>query len=154
MEKILLFDSEKCSGCRTCELVCSFSNAGLINPYLSRIKRVTLVDDLCFVPMACLQCEEPYCLEACPAGAISKGEDGVVKIDQQRCLGCKMCLLACPFGSIAVAEKAFKCEHCDGDPRCVRSCSNKALSYVRKGEAGYEKLSRTARKLQEIGKTG
>lgn len=154
MDKVLLFNPEKCCGCRTCELVCSFNRTGLLNPYLSCIKRITLADDLYFVPMTCLQCEEPLCLEACPAGAISKDEAGVVRVDQWRCIGCKMCVLACPFGNIVVRERSFKCERCDGDPQCVKGCPNKALVYVKKGEAGYARLSQTAQKLQDLYKRG
>jgi Fe-S-cluster-containing dehydrogenase component len=68
----------------------------------------------------CNQCSEPACLDVCPTGAITKSAaDGIVRINETKCLGCGLCDLACPYGGIDFhpgSEKASKCNLCDGDP--------------------------------------
>jgi Fe-S-cluster-containing hydrogenase component 2 len=85
------------------------------------------------LPLMCFQCEDPYCAEICPSGAITKeGETGIIKISKQKCAGCKMCILACPFGTISFSsdEKiAVKCELCGGNPECVEICPTGALEF-------------------------
>ena len=76
--------------------------------------------------MVCSQCAEPYCMEICPTGAIVKSEeDGVVRIKQEKCVGCGMCTLACPYGGInynSEMKVSAKCDMCDGKPVCVEAC--------------------------------
>jgi len=83
----------------------------------------------------CNQCAEPACAEVCPSGAITKSEvDGIVRIDEAKCLGCGLCALTCPYGGIhydAGAKKAFKCDLCDGDPQCVSVCPNDVISLIK-----------------------
>ncbi|MCX8023502.1 MAG: thiamine pyrophosphate-dependent enzyme [Syntrophorhabdaceae bacterium] len=83
----------------------------------------------------CNQCSEPVCLDACPSGSISKDEkDGIVRIDEKRCLGCGLCNLVCPYGGIdyrADEKKAFKCDLCDGSPECVNVCPVKGISLMK-----------------------
>ena len=85
--------------------------------------------------LACNQCGEPRCLEICPVRAITKSEtDGIVRIDEEKCVGCTLCTLACPYGGIhynLATKKSFKCDHCDGQPRCVEVCPHGVLSYIK-----------------------
>jgi Fe-S-cluster-containing dehydrogenase component len=78
-------------------------------------------------------------MEVCPSGAIIRdGETGAVVIVSARCVGCKMCMLACPFGQIYfnTREKvSSKCDLCDGDPNCVKHCISGALQFEREEEA-------------------
>lgn len=129
-------DIEKCTGCGTCELMCSFRHHGEFNPLKSRIHKTAYVEEALAIPILCRQCEDPWCARACPAGAISKGIDElsgatVVTVSEDKCVGCKMCMLACPYGSIAVGDKgvAEKCDLCDGAPECVKFCARGALSF-------------------------
>ena len=88
-------------------------------------------------PAACNHCTEPSCLKACPVGAISKEDEfGVVLIDQKKCIGCKRCKAACPYGAPTFDEKKKKMDKCtlcihrlkDGlPPACVRTCMGYAL---------------------------
>lgn len=87
----------------------------------------------------CNQCSEPRCLEVCPTGAITKSEaDGIVRISETKCVGCGLCTLNCPYGGVhydAKLGKAYKCEHCDGEPECVAACSYGVLRFARAQQA-------------------
>ena len=87
----------------------------------------------------CNQCSEPRCMEVCPTGAITKSEaDGVVRITEEKCIGCGLCTLACPYGGVYYDPergKAYKCDDCDGEPECVTGCSYGMLTFVRARQA-------------------
>jgi Fe-S-cluster-containing dehydrogenase component len=91
-------------------------------------------DDTFFLPMTCQQCDEPPCLAACPNEAIFRDEElDRVLINHQKCVGCRMCVSACPFGAMGFDEergKSFKCDLCGGLPECVRVCTAGALMYA------------------------
>ncbi len=136
MEKVLVVDPEKCTGCRLCEQVCSVWHEKTVNPYRARIKIVKWEMQGKVMPMVCRQCDDAPCLEVCPMGAISKDSDtGVVSVDYDRCIGCRMCVSICPFGAMTydfVDKKVMKCDLCGGDPQCVRFCDAGAIKFVPK----------------------
>ncbi len=154
MAKALLIDFEKCLNCRMCEMVCSAKHEGVIDPFRSRIRVILQERDWEGVPMACVQCEEAQCAAICPVKAISRDETwGRVIIDYDRCIGCRMCVAACPFGLInfdSVSKRVIKCELCDGDPECVKFCFHKALQYVDVSELGIAKRREAAEKLSGL----
>ena len=90
-----------------------------------------------YIPTSCMQCAEPACLTVCPAGAISKGKGGIVVVDHDRCIGCKYCYQACPYGvPHYTSEGMDKCDCCLGNgvelgdtPWCVKACRFDALEY-------------------------
>ncbi len=134
MANILMIDYEKCTGCRLCELVCSVKHDGVSNPTRSRIKIVKWEMEGRFIPMSCQQCESAPCQAVCPVKAISRDENlNRVDIDYDICIGCRICVAVCPFGSITydtLAKRAIKCDFCDGDPACVKCCETGAIQYV------------------------
>ena len=75
---------EKCIGCRTCEIVCSFNKIKAFNPKTARISVLMYDEAAISVPMMCLQCDDPACMKVCPTGAITKGEDGTVTIEEKK----------------------------------------------------------------------
>ncbi len=83
--------------------------------------------------ISCIQCSEPRCIEVCPAGAIVKGkEDGVVTVIEEKCVGCGLCTLACPYGGVYLNPekgKSFKCDMCDGEPKCIAACPYGVLEF-------------------------
>lgn len=153
MYKILLVDPGKCTGCRMCEVACSFYHEKECNPSLSRINVLRLEDSL-FYPAMCQHCEKPLCANLCPGRAIYKNEDGRVLINYDRCIGCRLCLL-CPFGGISVdvKKKIVKCDLCDDEPKCVKICPTKAIDYVKADRSGilkkYSNFQKFSKLLQE-----
>ena len=143
--KRIYVNEEWCLGCRLCEYNCAFANSGLTNmaqalkgkPIYPRIHvedngRITYA-------VSCRHCEDPMCVKSCIAGAIRK-EEGVVKIDRSRCVGCFTCVLVCPYGALAADENGVmqKCELClqnaCGAPACVTGCPNNAIVYEEREE--------------------
>ena len=134
MAKVLSVNLDKCTGCRSCELACSFRHFGEFNPAKSNIHVSIFTENAFFLPMMCTQCDKPFCKEVCPTGAISTAEVNgayVVTVDDQKCVGCKMCTLACPFGAITYQSdgRVHKCDLCGGEPECVTFCVPGALEF-------------------------
>ncbi len=156
MNKKISVYPDKCTACRLCELGCSFKNTGEFNPTASRIRVSMFGEDAFYAPILCTQCDEAWCLKACPSGAISRDHGAkVVKVDRNRCVGCRMCTLACPFGTItyyAPEGKAIKCDECDGQPECVLLCPTGALAYEEESTPTRLKRKETARKLESSSK--
>ena len=153
MEKLLIFNAKKCVGCRTCEVSCSLTQTGFCNPASSR-RRVIHFDELYLdIPMQCQQCDDPACMNICPAKAISvEGETGAKIINADKCIGCKMCMIACPFGAVSVdplSSKVVKCDLCAGDPACARFCPTGAIQYVTADVYG---LARQRQSVEAIAK--
>ena len=153
MQKMLLVDQEKCTGCRTCEAVCSARHAGASNPVRSRIQVVKWEWEGFMMPFMCQQCREAPCVNACPVRALGR-EDvlGRVEVDYERCIGCKLCITVCPFGGMGydpVDNKVIKCDFCGGDPLCVRFCSTGAITFVNASEASLRKKREAILNLPE-----
>jgi len=150
---VLLVDPEKCVGCRQCALACSFSKEGEFSLSKARIGTIWLPKIGINVPMICMHCQEPLCREVCPMGAVYKNEEtGAILLNPDLCIGCKMCIMACPFGAISIdrrTKRIIKCDLCDGDPECVKHCVYGALIYVGPEEAVYAKRWEGAQKLVE-----
>jgi len=106
------------------------------------------------LPMLCQQCEDAPCVAICPQDALSRDPtlDRVV-LDYDLCIGCKMCVTACPFGGMGidiVARRVVKCDLCDGDPTCVRFCDPGALEFVPATAANLRKKRDVGRKLADV----
>ena len=149
---MILVDYSKCTGCRTCETVCSAQNHkvsvggtslnGLGNPHLSNIKVYPFNPDV-DVPSVCAMCPDNPCIDACPVDPDPKngqralyrhGNTGAITNDPERCLGCGSCAEACRVGVISPNPETDMpermCTLCDGDPQCVQRCPFGALSQV------------------------
>ncbi|MHC1635695.1 MAG: 4Fe-4S dicluster domain-containing protein [Candidatus Methanospirareceae archaeon] len=133
MKKRLTIIPEKCSGCRLCELACSFAKFKVNNPKKAAIRVISLYPHpVIKMPIFCRQCKEPKCMENCPTDAMSMKE-GVVVIDGEKCISCANCVISCPFGAIFShpdIKTPFKCDLCGGSPKCVEVCPTKALIFV------------------------
>jgi carbon-monoxide dehydrogenase iron sulfur subunit len=143
MKRIVIHE-EYCIGCRLCEIHCLVQHSqsrDIVKAFKVEQPRVmsrVLVEESGPVSFAlqCRQCLEPSCLEACISGAMHRDEEtGAVVCDESRCVGCWMCIMVCPTGSIQQNLKgtriSSKCDLCYGAevPACVAHCPNDALTY-------------------------
>jgi Fe-S-cluster-containing dehydrogenase component len=160
----LLVDPLKCQGCLSCMAACSLVNHGRVNLSLARIQ--VTHDHLAGFPsdavMAqCRQCVDPLCLPACPEGALHLDSEhgNVRRIDEERCIGCRECIEACPYPLARSVwnhetELAEKCDLCadapfwpergspPGKKACVEICPVHAIAFTtevpqQEGDSGY-----------------
>jgi len=128
-------DPMLCIGCRTCMVACVVAHEGKrifeidpdgydFHPKLSVVKTWSVS-----VPVQCKHCENPACLSVCRPEAISR-QGGAVTIDRDKCIGCKSCAEACPFGAIQMVALGFSGTNADGSPKVVANkcdlCPNEA----------------------------
>ena len=150
MLRSLLIDAGKCTGCVQCELACSLENEGIFNPAKSRIRIFTFHQEGRFVPYTCTQCAEAWCMQACPVDAIAYDADTGAKIILESvCVGCKVCTIACPFGTVNYDQQTkvvYKCDLFGGDPECAKACPTHAITYVDADHTGLERMRAHAAK--------
>ena len=155
--KTLNIHPEKCNGCGECEAACSLKHAGIKYPGRSSIRIIKAPgDDSFYLPTTCMQCENPLCQAACPTQAIVRDPElNRVIVLHDKCVGCQMCVSACPMGNMGFAKnrgKAFKCTLCGGDPECVKACKTSALEYSAPELVGYPQIFQSAANLAGIGR--
>jgi Fe-S-cluster-containing hydrogenase component 2 len=125
----LVIHPEKCTGCRICEIICSFEKENAINPRKSRIRVVTIYPGIIDQPVVCKQCKS--CVAVCPVGAISvNGKSEAALVNVEVCVGCKQCVNVCPFSAINFdVEKNVPliCDLCGGKPACIEWCPFDAI---------------------------
>ena len=107
--KRIYVKEEWCLGCHLCEYECAFANSGIAD-MVKALKGKTIhpnvhVEDCGDIHFAvnCRHCKDPICVHSCISGALTKGEDGVVRIDRDKCVGCLTCVLVCPYGAVLPA---------------------------------------------------
>ncbi|MEH2921324.1 electron transport protein HydN [Samsonia erythrinae] len=152
MNRFVIVNSSKCIGCRTCEVACVVSHqesqdCSSLNPE-NFLPRIHVIKSLhVSTAVMCRQCEDAPCANVCPNGAIEHEKD-FIHVLQERCIGCKTCVVACPYGVMEVVERpvkangfggemmhsrkveANKCDLCyqrDAGPACVEVCPTKAI---------------------------
>jgi Fe-S-cluster-containing dehydrogenase component len=131
-------DPSRCIGCKSCMAACAEcdSHRGVSMIHVDFLDRA---NSIATVPMVCMHCEEPTCALVCPADAIKRGEDGIVRSAlKPRCIACSNCVLACPFGVPTVhvgPELMMKCDMCYDRtsvglrPMCATVCPSQALTF-------------------------
>jgi carbon-monoxide dehydrogenase iron sulfur subunit len=155
LQKTIVVDYSRCTGCRYCETACSAQHEGEVNPSLARIKVVRSEMDGLMAPTLCQQCVDAPCVTICPVLALSREDDGLgrVVVDYGLCIGCKMCVVACPFGDMKYDDRrkrVIKCDLCDGEPACVKVCSTDAILFVDASDVNLAKKHNMVLKLSEF----
>lgn len=128
----MLVDVSRCIACKSCTVACMQENGLQSNSWLRVRLRELLKDHLVryYNPESCRHCSDPICLAVCPVGAIRHGEDGLVILDVERCIGCQVCVVACPYNGMKIMTngKVGKCSFCSHllqrgkEPACVTVC--------------------------------
>jgi anaerobic carbon-monoxide dehydrogenase iron sulfur subunit len=138
--KYLYLYPDLCTGCNQCAMACSLNKFGECNPKRAAIIIVRDEFERYESPVLCMQCETPVCIDTCPEKAYFK-EDGIIKKDNDKCIGCKTCSMKCPNYAINIFDReTIKCDLCSGDPVCVKYCSTGAIKY--EGENDFLMASR------------
>lgn len=174
MNRFIVAEPKKCISCRTCEVACVLAHSGAAGvgalnpatfaPRLRVIKGLTIS-----TPVTCRHCEDAPCANVCPSGAIVYSQNSV-QVLQDRCVGCKTCMVACPFGAMdvitvpvsktfagvkvsnGVKAEAHKCDLCVGQadgPACIKVCPTKALHVVDRAAMDATLRQRQERAAQE-----
>ena len=137
-EYAFFVDPSRCIGCKSCMAACAEcdSHRGVSMIHVDYLDRANSVATS---PTVCMHCEEPTCALVCPADAIKRGEDGIVRSAlKPRCIACSNCVLACPFGVPTVhagPELMMKCDMCYDRtsiglrPMCATVCPSQALTF-------------------------
>lgn len=137
----LVIDLDRCTGCHACSVSCKTEHQVPLGHFRSRVRYLQApgAQQLSFVPLACMHCQNAACISACEHKAIVRLADGRVHIDQDRCAGSGDCVEACPFGAIYIdahTDTGKKCDLCLDrtslglDPACVNACANGAIQFA------------------------
>jgi Fe-S-cluster-containing dehydrogenase component len=143
---LITTNPERCIACHSCEVACKSENKVPLDATLGKIvvlgpKMVDGTPRMTSVFVPCFHCEKAWCMEACPTEAIRRREkDGLIYIVENLCVGCKACIMACPWHIPqwdSEAGKVVKCDLCmdrideGGEPACVSACPTNALQFGR-----------------------
>lgn len=134
---VMAIDAGKCMNCKACIVACQQRNGvpySLTRNWVRETPNPASPTGFSYQPGACMHCDEPSCVAACPTGATYKAKDGSVAIDRARCIGCGGCVAACPYGARflnPVTGTADKCDYCreagvsGQPPACVLVCATR-----------------------------
>lgn len=137
----MAIDSTRCMNCKACVVACQQRNGvpyALSRNWVFESKDDSRPGGMSFQPGACMHCDNPVCITACPTMATYKAEDGSVVIDKDRCIGCGGCVAACPYGARfrhPITGTADKCDYCRESavqgvpPACVLACATGCRSF-------------------------
>ena len=160
MSKALLYDATLCIGCKQCEQACAEKNQLPYSESVAAEARqsdhkftVVLAKGEKFMRRMCMNCQEPACASVCPVGAMRKTADGPVIYEESRCMGCRYCMVACPFGVpkyewSKVLPRVQKCTMCAdrvsaGKPTaCAEACPTGATKFGEREELVQEAQQR------------
>ncbi len=139
----IVVDLDRCIGCHGCEIACKNENNIALGEYWNKVvERGPFGEypdlEMYFLPTMCQQCQDAPCVNVCPTGASYRDADGMVLVDKEKCIGCKYCMMACPYGvrswspSEHVVEKCTLCGQLTSvgeEPKCVAACCASARFY-------------------------
>jgi anaerobic dimethyl sulfoxide reductase subunit B len=151
-KKAFYFDATQCTGCKACQIACKDKSDLPVGVNWRRVAEFTGGSWVknpdgsyeqntfaYYTSVACNHCDNPICLQVCPTGAIWKrDEDGIIQIDEDKCIGCRYCEWACPYGAPQFHEEKgvmTKCNFCvdyidaGQPPSCVAACPSRAIEF-------------------------
>lgn len=168
MSHFISLDISRCSGCMSCVVACMDQNDAAENELSFR--HVTKVETgaypaarISFVSLTCLHCSDAPCIHGCLTQAIFRNEAlGVVEVNPERCIGCHVCAMVCPFGAprFFPGKKMQKCDLCidrigrGKAPACVHTCPTRALKFETSAMLSVTKADKAAEKMLTLSETG
>lgn len=154
MDKVLVFNPDRCTGCRLCELICSLVHTETCNPERSRIQILRMEEKGVNIQTFCQQCEDAACIAVCPVSAINRNKSTWVnELDYELCIKCKDCIIECPFKGIyfdSIDDKIINCDLCGGDPKCVMFCETRAIEFLEKDSVAIQKKRDSLQELERL----
>jgi Fe-S-cluster-containing dehydrogenase component len=163
VHQFICVDANLCTGCETCESVCSFVHDGEFNPMNTRIHRVR-IEPVLNIALACQKCEDAPCIRSCPEKALEKDDEtGSILLIEEKCDGCAYCIRACEYGVITLHldnQKAITCDLCEEmkdefidpevgakEPQCIVVCPKEAISLKNVEQIGEETRIEAVKRL-------
>ena len=139
----IVVDLDRCIGCHGCEIACKNENNIALGEYWNKVvERGPFGEypdlEMYFLPTMCQQCQDAPCVNVCPTGASYRDADGMVLVDKEKCIGCKYCMMACPYGVRSWSPSEHEVEKCTlcgqltsvgEEPKCVAACCASARFY-------------------------
>lgn len=145
-----LIDASRCIDCRACLVACSVENNVPMENTRIWIHDTQVMGEFpdlkrYSAPFHCMHCIDPSCVSACTVGALQQDENGIVMYDEDRCIGCRYCMYACPFEvpNFQWQERLaliVKCDFCvsrlaeGGQPACAATCPTRAIQFGKRFE--------------------
>lgn len=130
---VVIVEIDRCIACFSCERACQFHQMEQKRSWSPNIFVNVDMDLRRIFTGTCLQCETAVCMDVCPVDALTRDpQTSAVIVEKEICLGCGLCVAACPYGYIQLDEpfrKATKCDLCGGNPTCVQVCMAEALHF-------------------------
>ena len=130
---IVYVELDRCMACLSCERACLFHKSEHRAGSTANIFVNVDMERRQIFTGTCLQCEIAFCMAVCPVEAITRDPlTEAVVVDPETCIGCRMCVVACPLGYINLDDtlhRATKCDLCGGEPKCVQMCMARALHF-------------------------
>lgn len=153
MGKVLMIHPDKCTGCKNCVAACAFTKEKQFRLTAARVHVFSWEREGISVPMMCQQCNDAPCVSVCPTGAMHRqAGQTLVEYDLSKCIRCRMCVQACPFGNAvydSISDSILKCDNCGGDPSCVKMCPSHALEFVEENISTRSRKKAFSKKLKE-----
>lgn len=136
----MVMDTRRCIGCHSCTVACKVNNNLPVDMIYNPV--VTVGPEgiyphvhMIHYPLICMHCDNPPCVGCCPTGASQQSDDGIVWVEEAKCMGCKACIQACPYHARHVNQatgSVWKCDFCMNrvrkgeEPYCVKTCHQRA----------------------------
>ena len=161
----MLVDMRKCIGCQACTVSCSVENLPPIGQFRTTVLQYEIdkpggaAPAMVSLPRLCNHCDEPPCVPVCPVQATFQRTDGIVLVDNERCVGCGYCVQACPYDARFInheTQTADKCTFCEHRlevgmlPACVESCVGGARKIGNLNDQGSEINRRMAEHKEDL----
>ncbi len=161
-KKMIILNSDKCSGCRTCTIICLEKFYNIDEMGISRREIVRYEDEennrIKFYSLACFHCIDSPCIENCPTKALQRDEEtNMVIVKDELCIGCEACAKSCKYNIPKFEnKKMIKCDGCidriklQQEPLCVQTCPMKALKVIDYNVDEYNKNIKAYENMEKI----